>query len=79
MFFFVLLNIILFLVQNELQTKYPELSISQPFVSMDFGDGQLSSLMTSGRLFDVHKNLPSKGIQNIIEKKKSSTILFFYF
>jgi hypothetical protein len=37
---------------------------------MDFGgDGQLASLMTSGRLFDVHKNLPSKG-RNIQSKRK---------
>jgi hypothetical protein len=35
--------------------------MNQPFISMDFGDGQLVSLMSSGRLFDVHKNLPSKG------------------
>ncbi|CAF0932250.1 unnamed protein product [Rotaria sp. Silwood1] len=47
-------------VRNELQMKYPQLSINQPFISMDFGDGQLSSLMSSGRLFDVHRNLSSK-------------------
>jgi hypothetical protein len=35
--------------------------MNHPFISIDFGDGQLSSLMSSGRLFDVHKNLPSKG------------------
>jgi hypothetical protein len=67
------LGFLFFLVRNELQTKYPQLSINQPFISMDFGDGQLSSLMTSGRLFDVHKNLPSKGIN--IPKKFN----FFFF
>jgi hypothetical protein len=36
---------------------------------MDFGDGQLASLMSSGRLFDVHKNLSSKG-KNLQNKKK---------
>ncbi|CAF4949173.1 unnamed protein product, partial [Rotaria socialis] len=34
--------------------------MNQPFISMDFGDGQLASLMTSGRLFDVHKGLSSR-------------------
>ena len=34
--------------------------INQPFVPIDFNNEQLSSLMSSGRLFDVHKNLPSK-------------------
>ena len=57
--------LIIDLVRNELQHKYPDLSIiHQPLVSMDFGNGPLKSLMTSGRLFDVHKNLPSKGNMN---------------
>ncbi|CAF0798722.1 unnamed protein product [Rotaria sordida] len=57
-------------VRNELQMKYPQLSINQPFVSIDFGDGQLLSLMSSGRLFDVQKNLSSKvkgGQQTLID------------
>ncbi|CAF0901268.1 unnamed protein product [Adineta ricciae] len=57
-------------VRNELQVKYPQLPMNQPFISMDFGDGQLASLMTSGRLFDVHKNLPAKvkgGEQTLVD------------
>ncbi|CAF0783507.1 unnamed protein product [Adineta steineri] len=46
-------------VRKELQVKYPQLSMNQPFISMDF-DGQLPALTNGGRLFDVHKNLPSK-------------------
>ena len=56
------------LVRNELQTKYPQLTINEPFVAIDFGSGQLTALMSSGRLFDVHKNLPSKG-ENFSKKK----------
>lgn len=48
-------------VRSKLQRQYPELSLNHPFVAMDFGDGQVSSLMTGGRLIDVHRNLPSKG------------------
>ncbi|CAF0860881.1 unnamed protein product [Adineta steineri] len=46
-------------VRKELQVKYPQLSMNQPFISMDF-DGQLPALTNGGRLFDVHKNLPAK-------------------
>lgn len=52
-----------FLVRNEIQTKYPQLAVNQPFLSIDFGNGPLAGLTNGGRLFDVHKNLPSKGTQ----------------
>ncbi|CAF4662125.1 unnamed protein product, partial [Rotaria socialis] len=57
-------------VRSEFQVKYPQISMNQPFISMDFGDGQLASLMTSGRLFDVHKGLSSRvedGQQTLVD------------
>ena len=59
---FLLVTIFSFvLVRNVLQNKYPQLSINQPLIPMDFGSGTLNALMNGGRLFDAHKNLPSKG------------------
>jgi len=56
---------LLYSVRDELQVKYSQLTADQPLLSFDFGQGQLASLTNGGRLFDVHRNLPSKGIHSI--------------
>jgi hypothetical protein len=63
------------LVRNQLQIKYPQLPVNQPFIAIDFGDGQSAALMSSGRLFDVHKNLPSKGKH--FSKKQNKIAVWF--